>query len=261
MKKQMSRKSRQKRYSGEDSNREGGYLSTYVTSDIHGQYEMYMDLLKRIRFSREDYLYVIGDVLDRGEKPIETLLYIMNKDNMKLILGNHESMAKDCLKFYTADITSETVRDLNDEMLKKLRIWSDNGNRTTLDGFKSIKIDVQKEIIKYLNQCPYYEEIIVNESDYLLVHAGLDNFSAQRRLESYSLEELVWTRRDYKEKYFDDKIVISGHTPTQLIRKNKRPGYIYIYDNSIDIDCGAYLCGGRLAALCLETGEEFYSDE
>ena len=27
----------------------------------------------------------------------------------------------------------------------------------------------------------------------------------------------------------------------------------------IDIDCGAYLPGGRLAAICLDTGEEFYS--
>ena len=34
---------------------------------------------------------------------------------------------------------------------------------------------------------------------------------------------------------------------------------MYRKNNHIDIDCGAYLPGGRLAAICLDTGEEFYS--
>ena len=37
-------------------------------------------------------------------------------------------------------------------------------------------------------------------------------------------------------------------------------GYIYRKNNHIAIDCGACFPGGRLAAICLDTGEEFYSE-
>lgn len=56
-----------------------------------------------------------------------------------------------------------------------------------------------------------------------------------------------------------DAFVITGHTPTQTIEDNPRPGFIYRKNNHIAIDCGAHYPGGRLAAICLETGEEFYS--
>lgn len=72
-------------------------------------------------------------------------------------------------------------------------------------------------------------------------------------------DELVWSRVDYDVRYFDDVITVTGHTPTRYIEDNPRPGYVYRKNNHIDIDCGAYLPGGRLAAICLDTGEEFYS--
>lgn len=59
---------------------------------------------------------------------------------------------------------------------------------------------------------------------------------------------------------FSDKYVITGHTPTQAIRNNPNPGYIYRRNNHIAIDCGATYPGGRLAAICLDTGEEYYSE-
>ena len=55
-----------------------------------------------------------------------------------------------------------------------------------------------------------------------------------------------------------DTYVVTGHTPTQHIAGNPKPGYIYRKNNHIAIDCGASLPGGRLAAICLDTGEEFY---
>lgn len=48
-------------------------------------------------------------------------------------------------------------------------------------------------------------------------------------------------------------VIMSG------IEGNPNPGFIYRYNNHIAIDCGAYYPGGRLAAICLDTGEEFYS--
>ena len=83
------------------------------------------------------------------------------------------------------------------------------------------------------------------------MHAGLDHFSETKHLEEYSVDDLVWTRIDYEIPYFDDIIVVSGHTPTQNILGNNRPGYIFKANHHIAIDCGAGKSNGRLAAICL----------
>lgn len=111
--------------------------------------------------------------------------------------------------------------------------------------------------MEYLGEFSAYEEVSAGNKDFLLVHAGLSNFSKRRSLDDYTLNELVWGRTDYEMKYFDDVFVVSGHTPTQNIKQNPRPGYIYRANNHIAIDCGACF-GGRLAAICLDTDEEFY---
>ena len=48
-------------------------MSTYVISDIHGNYEKYKRLLEMIDFKDQDTLYVLGDVIDRGPEGIKVL--------------------------------------------------------------------------------------------------------------------------------------------------------------------------------------------
>ena len=91
-----------------------------------------------------------------------------------------------------------------------------------------------------------------------MVHAGLGNFSPNKSMWKYELNELVWERTDYEVPYFDDKYVITGHTPTMLIIGNPKLGYIYKANNHIAIDCGCSFKEGRLACLRLEDMKEFY---
>ena len=49
---------------------------------------------------------------------------------------------------------------------------------------------------------------------------------------------------------------MTGHTPTQGILGNPKPGYIYKANHHIAIDCGCNRRNGRLAAVCLDTGRE-----
>ena len=44
-------------------------MAVYVISDIHGNYDLFMELLKKIKLSGKDTLYVLGDVVDRGPHP------------------------------------------------------------------------------------------------------------------------------------------------------------------------------------------------
>lgn len=49
-------------------------MATYVISDIHGQYKMFLDLLDKIKLKDTDTLYILGDILDRGPHPIKALI-------------------------------------------------------------------------------------------------------------------------------------------------------------------------------------------
>lgn len=235
-------------------------MATYIISDIHGQYELFIDLLDQIALKDTDTLYVLGDVLDRGPHPIRTLKKLMEMPNAICLVGNHELMALESLKFMMQDITAETIKQLDAEMLEGFLVWAErNGGQTTIDEFRALKRDEQSEVIEYLEDMLVYEELNVAGKDFLLVHAGLGGYYPGKDIEDYSLKELVWDRTEYDIQYFPDKYVVTGHTPTQYINDNPRPGYIYRKNHHIAIDCGSSKHGGRLAAICLDTGEEFYS--
>ena len=49
---------------------------TYVMSDLHGEYQKYLQMLELISPGNEDVIYILGDIVDRGEEPINLLLDI-----------------------------------------------------------------------------------------------------------------------------------------------------------------------------------------
>ena len=53
-------------------------MATYVISDLHGQYKMFLKLLEKVAFSDADELYMLGDAVDRGPDGIKILQHVMN---------------------------------------------------------------------------------------------------------------------------------------------------------------------------------------
>ena len=231
----------------------------YVTGDIHGMYDKFVELLEMIQLKDEDTLYVLGDVVDRGPHPIRTLLKLMEMPNVVCIVGNHELMALDGLRFLNTEITEESLKSADTEMLGNLLSWQINGCEPTVAEFRELDAEQRKEVIDFILDFSMYEELTVAGKKYLLVHAGLGDYRPEKKITDYSLKNLVWDRADYDTQYFEDVYVVTGHTPTQFIDGNPNPGYIYRSKNHIAIDCGSSMPGGRLAAICLDTGEEFYS--
>lgn len=236
-------------------------MATYVLSDIHGQYDKFTELLGIIGLRDEDTLYILGDIIDRGPHPMKTMLKIMEMPNAYCIVGNHEVMALTCLKHMMREITDDSLRDLDEYMIQNLMTWAHNGSTPTISEFGALDREQQEAVMEFMQDMPLYETVTAGGKKYLLVHAGLGNFMPGRKLSSYTLNELVWTRPDYSIDYFPDVITVTGHTPTRYIDGNPDPDRIYRKNNHIAIDCGASIPGGRLAALCLDTGEEFYTSE
>lgn len=110
---------------------------------------------------------------------------------------------------------------------------------------------------------------ILQDKTFVLVHAGLRNFTPERALESYDLSELIFYKPNYDKVYFTDKYLVTGHVPTRVayageqgklveeLLPEERKDCIFYKNKHIVIDCGCSF-GGRLGCLCLDTMEEFY---
>ena len=64
----------------------------YIIGDVQGCYATLKKLLKKINFSEDrDQLFFLGDVVNRGNKSLETLRFIYSlRENANMVLGNHD---------------------------------------------------------------------------------------------------------------------------------------------------------------------------
>ncbi len=244
----------------------------YVMSDIHGCYDEFQRMLKLIQFSKKDELYILGDVIDRGKSPIETLLYVKKQKNIHLLLGNHEYMMLDyfCEKEY----------DENSRHCKQAKeLWMRNGGRITLNQFLEKDEKTQNEILEYLKNIPLYFIKEMNGMTNLMVHAGAypyDETDVRVFLKQQTMEDILWIRDDFLLSSIKLPFrIIFGHTPVssfqdtlqmfdhigkshsepmiEKLEKNK----IAYFNNKIGID-GGCVFGYYLTCICLDNEKEYF---
>lgn len=245
-------------------------MATYVISDIHGDYERFVKLLATIKFNPSDKVYLLGDMIDRGNQGLKILQMAMKNTSFVALMGNHEYMAIKPLNWlFNNDISQ--FENMPADVKKDFVEWLNIGGQSTMKEFQALTHDEQAEILHYLNELLPYEELTVLGKQFVLVHAGIDNFSKTKDLSEYNIEELIFDKPSYYLKYFDNKYLITGHTPTRYIREEElnlprglvdRRGHkydkIFKANNHIAIDCGCGY-GGLLGAICLENLKEFYA--
>ncbi len=229
---------------------------TYVISDLHGYpIEKLKELLRKAKFNENDYLFILGDVVDRnGDGGVGILLWLLEQYNVQLILGNHEAMLLSC-DFVFDEITVDSINSLTKEKIELLNTYFLNGGDVTLKTLQTLSRETQRDIIYYLRDCPLYETVNAGDKDYILLHAGFDNFNKDRKLSEYSADELIWTWPKLEDEYFDDIHTVFGHTPTKCFDKNYE-GKILKTKTWTCIDCGAGY-GNEPILLRLDDYKEF----
>jgi bis(5'-nucleosyl)-tetraphosphatase (symmetrical) len=67
-------------------------MATYAIGDIQGCYYAFQALLGRIRFNpKQDTLWLVGDIINRGAFSLEVLRWCYEHQNqIKIVLGNHD---------------------------------------------------------------------------------------------------------------------------------------------------------------------------
>lgn len=211
----------------------------YVVSDLHGYpHEKFLALLDKAGFGKDDFLYILGDVVDRnGDGGVETLNWLMYQTNVQLILGNHEAMLLAC-SFVFDEITEDSIESLTAEKIDMLTRYQLDGGDITLKAMQKLPKETQQDILDYLRDCPLYETVNAGGKDFILVHAGLGNFDPNKQIEDYTTEELLWSWPELTDVYYKDKMTVFGHTPTFSFG-DEYEGKIIKTNTWIDIDVGA----------------------
>lgn len=211
---------------------------TYVISDLHGYpFEKFLEILKKAEFSDGDTLYILGDVVDRGEDGVKYLQWALDMPNVTLLLGNHEKMMRECDFLFDPDVL-DIMEKLSKGQRLDLSLRMANGAKPTVEGLFAVSAEERAEIYLYLCSLPLYKLITVGEKEYLLVHSGLRDFKADKPLEDYKTDDLLWERPALTDRYYDDIITVFGHTPSWYYGEEYE-GNIIFTDTWIDIDAGA----------------------
>ena len=226
---------------------------TYVVSNLHGNYTKFKELLKTINFKDTDIMYVLGDVVDYGDESMELVGDLSIRYNVYPIVGEHDFTAVKMLSGFEKMLKSGETPDK--KFITQMTQWVADGGQSTLDSFRTLDSEMKEGIIDYLSDMTLYEEVEVGGKEYLLVHAGIAGFKTGVDLEELKPEAFFSEALDLTKKYFDDKTVIVGHTPTT--EDNGGDGRIFFGNGSIAIDCGEAR-GGTVGCLRLEDMKEFY---
>ncbi|CAN5158879.1 metallophosphoesterase family protein [soil metagenome] len=210
----------------------------WAISDVHGCAKTFKQLLDRLELQPDDYLYLLGDYINKGPRSKKVLKTIikLKEDGHKIrcLMGNHEDLL---------------LRALEDPLL--IPMFNQHGGKETLKSFKVKSInDIPTEYINFFHSLEYYIEL----EDFVLVHSTLNFLDKNPFTDRHAM---LWTKGN---RIIPAKIqyrrIIHGHTPTKLnVIKNglKKPK-----NYALCIDAGCVYNGeelGNLVALNLDTFE------
>ena len=145
-------------------------MATYAIGDVQGCFDQLKKLLEKIGFSRKDRLWLVGDLVNRGPKSLETLRFVRDLgDRAVTVLGNHDLHLLAIVYGGHEARDSDTFRDV-------------------------LEADDCRELAKWLRCLP-----LLHESDeYVMVHAGIPHIWSLKKSKKYAREvETVMSGKDH----------------------------------------------------------------
>ena len=220
-------------------------MAVYACADLHGQGWAW-DAIKN-RLAPSDYLYFIGDAVDRGPDGVRIMQEILDRPNTTYIQGNHEDMMLDGM-----------YEDYN-----AIDLWFYNGGLSTQKVLANMPETGVESLLQEVNALPFYAEYTNPDGiRIIMTHSGYT-------FDMNDWYKMIWDRTHYYKEGMipTNTLIVHGHTPTpylcHTIGEVIPEGMVW-YDNGhkIDIDTGAYFTR-KACLLNLDTLEEeiFYESD
>lgn len=234
-------------------------MSTYVIGDVHNSVKKLDKLLTLISPTLQDLVFFLGDLFDRGgaePDPVGVYFRICGLNtNVKWIRGNHDQLLAEYIYSYYGIVENKR---------SSLRPYRYNSFDLMKDRLAEVDMLNLADLIMRL---PLQVDIEIGSAKYLLAHAMTFDPSMGKQDDKIYLEGLG-DMQAYWEHGVRGYASLVGHHDSGYQNGNHLGRYLDEELNSIWLnkqrnvymmDCGCGLPGGRLACICLETGERFYA--
>lgn len=174
-------------------------------SDIHGGYDLLDRNLKSINYDyKNDYLFILGDMINRGENSLKSINYCMKlkekSDLVYIIKGNHE----------------EDFYNRNDKQRNMIKCYATNHTSLLYDLCKNIDTTnmSENEIYDYAyNNYKYIFDFIESLPD--IIYTDEFVFVHSAFFDEIDIDKIIRTPDYLKYNYYmKDKLLILGHYPT-----------------------------------------------
>lgn len=83
------------------------------------------------------------------------------------------------------DMAPGEEQPLSESERERTREWIRNGGKASIPRFLQLSGEKMETVLGYLPELSVYEEVAVRGRRFVLVHAGLEGFSADRPLEEF----------------------------------------------------------------------------
>ncbi len=261
-------------------------MATYAIGDLQGCYPSFQQLLELIQFNpREDKLWLVGDIVNRGPDSLSLLRYVKQAgDAVVMVLGNHDLHLLMVAAGLAKNRRGDTIQaildapDCNDLMfwLRHQKLFYSDGDYAMvhaglLPGWSIEKASqLAQEVEKALQQSNYQEtfsEIYGNEPNYwrddwmgyerlrVIINAmtrmrvcsvaGHMSFAFKGDMAAIPAGYLPWF--NIPERASQNATIVCGHWSALGL---------HVTDNLIALDSGC-VWGGQLTAIRLEDRKVF----
>jgi len=193
-----------------------------VVSDIHGHYNHLQKLLNKVNFSKDDILFIVGDIIDKGPMSLKTLRYIMKlceEYTVYPLIGNVDA---------SRVLMLETGKENSEELFEYLRSMKKYWDSCFFEEMCSeIKIEINgpfdilkaKELVNvyFKEELDFIKSLpsIIDTQKYIFVHGGLPS----EDIDSFEgTNAFQYLKNDaFMEKGLEfSKYVVTGHWPVTL---------------------------------------------
>lgn len=229
-------------------------------SDIHAHYDDFVKLLQKCEYDSEnDYLFILGDILEKGRQNIQILQYVKRLcENPKTICikGNNDTQ---CERMAFSDSKEKFMSRL---INRPQNAFVDMANAIQITNFENDFDEKRKSIIhnfsselQFINDMP----LAIETEKYVFVHAGIEN---RKDWENSDEEVVLCEDWFFNKEHCIDKHVVVGHYPTYNFEKSDNT-CLPIIDNEkriIAIDGGCEVkWAGQLNAFIINKNGDQYS--
>lgn len=231
-------------------------------SDIHGNLNPFKMLLEKCNYNTNtDYLFILGDIVEKGKENLATLQFVKElcqNEKTICIKGNNDTMC-DRMAFHdTKEYFSERIKKRPHntylEMAKSISIDSFDINFESKRQKVNRKFKAELDFMKNLPFC-------IETKDFIFIHAGIENRPDWRNTNEKFALTVPWYMNLCHQS---EKTVICGHYPVYNYKAANNTN-LPLFDKDkriIDIDGGASTkFAGQLNALIINYKEGKYSFE